>query len=258
CAATTSARFEVNRSDELRVTNTQMFLLNGSPPCKPLVTNPPRLGASTTQGRTMKHLKTLGLAVAMAAALTALIGTATASATVICKNNTSTSNCTERYLVGTEGTASLATGTTGILETLSGETLVTCSESVVKSTLANAGSATTTVESGLSSITFGGCTRTLATLRPGSAELHHIAGTDNGTLTTKNTEVTVNGIFGSSCVYGAGAALNVGTTVGGNPGSLTINTIVPRISGGFLCPSETRLTAKYVATNPTNAWVAAS
>jgi hypothetical protein len=203
----------------------------------------------------MKHLKTLGLAVALAAALTALLGTATASATVICKNNLNTKACSEPYPVGTKGTASLKGSM--ILETLGGEVLDTCTGSTVSSTLENPGSATTTVKSGLSSITFSGCTNPVVTLNPGSAELHHIAGTDNGTLTTQKTEITINGIFGTSCVYGTGASLDMGTTVGGNPGSMTINTIVPRISGSFVCPVEARLTATYVATSPTNAWVAA-
>jgi hypothetical protein len=128
----------------------------------------------------------------------------------------------------------------------------------VESTLENPGSSTTTVKSGLSSITWSSCTFTTDTISPGYAELHHIAGTDNGTLTTINTQVTLNtGLFGS-CVFGTGATgspLDVGTTVGGNPGSLTLNTTFLRSSG--LCPSTIIVSGKYVATEPTNAWVAA-
>lgn len=205
----------------------------------------------------MKHLKMLGLVVVAALAVTALVGVASASATVICKNNTSTSKCTEPYPVGTKGTASLQGSM--ILETTGGTSLVTCTGSTVSSTLGNAGSATTTVKSELSSITFSGCTKAVTTLVPGSGELHHISGTDNGTLTTQNTQVTVSGLFNNeSCIYGTGAGIDMGTTVGGNPGSLTINTLVLRQAGsGVFCPAETRLTAKYVATSPTNAWVAA-
>jgi hypothetical protein len=205
----------------------------------------------------MRYFKTLGLAAVAVAALMAFVGAGTASATVICKNNLNTEKCSEPYPVGTKGTASLAAGTTAILETTAGETLVTCTESTISSTLENAGSATTTVKSGVSTMTFGKCTVPVVVLKGGSAELHHIAGTDNGTLTTFGTEVTVNTIFFGSCVYGSGNGLDVGTTIGGNPGSMTLSTVFPKISGGIACPSDARFTGKYVATSPTNAWVAA-
>jgi hypothetical protein len=204
----------------------------------------------------MRSLKKLGLAVVAAAALMAIVGTGTASATVICKNNLSTTACSEIYPVGTKGTASLAAGTTALLETTGGELLVTCTGSTISSSIENAGSAATTVKSGVSTMNFTGCNLTVDVLKGGSAELHHIAGTDNGTLTTFNTEVTVM-IFGVSCTYGSGTGLDVGITVGGNPGSMMLSTAFPRIAGGFLCPADARFTGKYVATSPTNAWVAA-
>jgi hypothetical protein len=204
----------------------------------------------------MKYLKMLGLAALAAAAVMAVVGVGTASATVICKNNLSTTACSEKYAVGTEGTASLAAGTTALLETTGGEVLVTCTGSTIKSTLADAGSAATTVKSGVSPMNFTGCNLTVHVLKGGSAELHHIAGTDNGTLTTFGTEVTTQ-IFGVSCTYGSGNGLDVGTTVGGNPGSMTLSTVFPKVAGGFLCPADARFTGKYVATSPTNAWVAA-
>jgi hypothetical protein len=206
----------------------------------------------------MRHLKMLGLAAIAATALMAFLGAGTASATVICKNNLNTTTCSEKYPVGTEGTASLAAGTSMILETTGGSTLDTCTGSTVKSSIKEAGSATTTVTSNLSSITFANCTFPTTTVSPGSAVLHHIAGTDNGTLTTLNTEVTINTGFFGACTYGMGSATDLGTTVGGNPGSITINSLVPLVKNeSGLCPAEARLTAKYVATSPTNAWVAA-
>lgn len=135
--------------------------------------------------------------------------------------------------------------------------LITCTESTVKSTLANAGSAATTVESGISTLTFAKCTNPVVVLKPGKAELHHIAGTDNGTLTTIGTEVTVNVSPFGSCIYGTGASLDAGVTEGGNPGRMKLNVVVPKVGGGFTCPSEARVTGEYTATSPTNAWVAA-
>jgi hypothetical protein len=203
----------------------------------------------------MKHLKTLGLAAIAAAALMAFLGAGTASATVICKNNLNTEKCSEPYPVGTEGTASLVESAK--LTDTSGNVLDTCTGSTIKSTLKEAGSATTTVKSGVSTMTFTGCTFPTTVINGGSAELHWISGTDNGTLTTFNTEVTINtGLFGS-CIYGPGNGADVGTTVGGNPGSMTLNVVVTRFGGNFACPATAKFTGKYVATSPTNAWVAA-
>jgi hypothetical protein len=207
----------------------------------------------------MKNLKMLGLAVVAAAALMAFLGAGTASATVICKNNLSTTACSEKYPVGTKGTASLAAGSSALLETTGGTVLDTCTGSKIESSISDAGSATTTVKSGVSTMTFTGCTVSTVVINGGSAELHWISGTDNGTLTTFNTEVTVNTGFFGACTYGApSTGIDVGTTVGGNPGSMMLSTVFPlRKNESGLCPSEARFTGKYVATSPTNAWVAA-
>jgi len=204
----------------------------------------------------MKNLKMLGLALVAAAALMALVGAGTASATVICKNNLNTEKCSEPYPVGTEGTASLKAGTSALIETLGGTVMNTCTESTVKSTIKVAGSATSTVESGTSTLTFAKCTNPVVVLKPGSAVLHWITGTDNGTLTTVGTEVTSVTQFGS-CVYGTGPSLDAGVTEGGNPGRIKLSVAVPKVGGGFACPAEARVTAEYTATSPTNAWVAA-
>jgi hypothetical protein len=204
----------------------------------------------------MKHLKMFGLAAVAAVAMMAVVGAGTAPATVICKNNLNTEKCSEPYPAGTKGKASLEAGTTAVLETLGGSVLITCTESVVESSLEQPGSSVSTVKSAVSTITFAKCNQTVIVLKPGYAELHWIKGTDNGTLTTIGTEVTVTTIFGS-CTYGTGLGLDAGTTVGGNPGSMMLSVVVPKVAGGFACPTEARVTGKYVATSPTNAWVAA-
>jgi hypothetical protein len=207
----------------------------------------------------MKYLKMLGLAAVAAMAVMAFVGASSASATVICKTEV-TEGCAASgwaYPLGTEGTASLKAGTTAVLETLGGSVLITCTESTVKSTLVKSG-ATTTVESGVSTLTFAKCTNPVVVLKPGSAELHWIAGTDNGTLTTKGTEVTVNVAPFGSCIYGTGPSLDAGVTEGGNPGKMKLSVVVPKVGGSFACPAEARVTAEYTATSPTNAWVAGS
>jgi hypothetical protein len=201
----------------------------------------------------MKYLKMLGLVALAAAALMALIGAGTASATVICKNNLNTETCSEPYAIGTEGIASVPSGNSLALKDTNGNTLDTCAESTVTGRLKSQGKGEPAL-SELSAITFNSCTFVTKTLRPGRGELKWIEGTDNGTLFTYETEVTINTGFFGSCVYGPNGA-DMGTTVGGNPGSLTLNAVVTRLNSNFACPATSRLTGKYVATSPTNGWV---
>lgn len=203
----------------------------------------------------MKYVKMLGFAALTAAVLMAFTGVGTASATVICKNSSNTETCSEPYAIGTEGTASLEKGTSALLNNTEGESLDTCKESTVTGKLKSQGKEKPAL-SELTTLTWGGCTFTTKTVNPGLGELHWIKGTDNGTLTTSGVEVTINTIFFGSCIYGITAGTIVGTTVGGNPGNLTVNAVVHKLSGSnVICPSTTIFKAKYGATNPTNAWV---
>jgi hypothetical protein len=204
----------------------------------------------------MKYLKMLGLAAVAATALMAFVGAGTASATVLCKNNLNTESCSEKYTVGTRGLGSMVGS--GLMESLSGEVLNTCTGSTVEETQQTEGSATTTVtgKSEGKGITWTGCTHAVTVLSGGEGELHWIPGTDNGTVTAKGFEVTTT-LFGASCVYGLGSTMkDWGEVVGGAPGFMQINSVVPKISGGFLCPNETRLTAKYINTEPAAGYVA--
>jgi hypothetical protein len=208
----------------------------------------------------MRYLKIMGLAAIAATALMAFLGAGTASATVLCKTQM-TEGCAASgwaYPVGTKGVASMVGS--GIMETLSGETVITCGGSKAEETLQNEGGAAATVtgESNGKGITWSECTTTVDVLSGGSGELHWIPGTDNGTVTAKGFEVTTS-IFGTSCVYGLGSTMkDWGEVVGGAPGFMQINAVVPKISGSFLCPNETRLTAKYINTEPAAGYVAAS
>lgn len=205
----------------------------------------------------MKFPKMLGLAAVAAAALMAVLGAGTASATVLCKNNLNTEHCSEPYPVGTKGVFSMEGS--GIMETLEGKVLNTCTGSTVEETLQNAGSATTTVtlKSEGKGISWTGCTSTVSVLAGGEGELHWIPGTDNGTVTAKGFEVTMS-LSGASCVYGLGSTMkDWGEIVGGAPGFMQINAVVSKVGGGFLCPKEARLTGKYINTEPKAGYVAA-
>jgi hypothetical protein len=210
--------------------------------------------ADLTEGDHMKHVKMLCLGALATAALLALAGAGTASATVICKNNLNTETCSEPWPVGTEGTASLASGTSATLTDTTGNTLNTCTKSTVTGKLQSQGKGAPAFST-LTTLTLENCFFVTKTVNPGSGELTWIKGTDNGTLVTRNTEVTINTSLFGSCIYGTGSGTDMGTTVGGNPGSININTIVTRLGTNFACPTTAIFTAKYVATSPTNAWV---
>jgi hypothetical protein len=197
----------------------------------------------------MKYLKMIGLAALAAMALMGFAGSA--SATELYSGAVTQGK-------GTVIDASLSGS--AILETTGGEVLNTCTGGTVKGSIENAGSATTTVSGPISELTWSGCTRETKTIANGSLEIHHIAKTINGTVTGKNSEVTINGIFGSSCVYGTGAALDLGELKGSttNDATLAIKATVPRTAGGFLCPSTAVWNASYTVTQPTPLHVTAS
>ncbi|MDQ3725058.1 MAG: hypothetical protein M3335_04065 [Actinomycetota bacterium] len=200
----------------------------------------------------MKYLKMLGLG-AVTAALTVLVGAGTASATVFCKTTT-TIGCaagSNDYAAGSSLKLNLTSS--AIYETFGGELLWECSGSMLEGKIANTGSTTETVSMPIHTLTWTGCLKHTTTLNTGELEVHHATGQHgegSGSLTGKRTEWTINGIFGSSCAYGFGAAVNLGTLKGGNPATIAINTILPRISGGFICPAELRWTASYEVMAP--------
>src|SRR5690349_17580613 len=116
----------------------------------------------------MKYLKMLGL-VSTAAVMTLGVS-ASASGTVLCKQ-------------------AQTTGSTTILESLSGVMLNTCPEATTKITTSNAGSATETVKGSVASLTWSICVYPQLTLKAGETEIHHVT-SGTPTFTTKSTEFT--------------------------------------------------------------------
>ncbi len=207
----------------------------------------------------MKHLKILALAAIAAAALTALAGAGTASATVLCKT-TITTNCAlsgQDYSAGTELHLTQEEGTTLTLTTTGGVSLKTCTGATIKGATTNTGSSSETVKGVWALWNWGVCSRLFTTLEIGSFEIHHIAGTDNGTLTSSGTNWTTNTIFGT-CVYGTGTALDLGVITGGNPATVDINSVIPKISGNAACPAHGVLHGSFWVTSPKPLYVSAS
>jgi hypothetical protein len=198
----------------------------------------------------MKYVKMLGIAVGVAAVLMALGGAGTASATVLCKNNESTSSCNENYPSGTEFKSSLSTGTKTILKTEF--KTVECSKSTVSGKTETGGSATETVKGPLEALTFEECNCEVKVLKKGTLEIHWISGGTNGTVTETGAEVTVNcsTIFGNvHCIY-VTENTDLGTLTGGNPASLDVNASIPRLTTNALCTPTATWEASYEVTAP--------
>lgn len=202
----------------------------------------------------MRYLKMLGLAAVAAAALMAIAGAGTASATVLC-HSTSTP-CVEKWKVGTEPRFTVKPGGAGIWETTSGTVLAECPEGELRGVISNAGSATETVKttveaSGLTWQNVGGCFST-KTLEGGSIETHAITGTDNGTVTVSGFKITINNAFFGDCSYGFATGEHFGTLTASGTGSaiLDINTTFLKKEGGITCPEELRWTEEFIQEKP--------
>jgi hypothetical protein len=201
----------------------------------------------------MKYLKTLGLAIIAAAALTAFAGAGTASATVLCSTTTSPCPEAQKYPVGTRIGFSLAAGTS-LAWVNGGTTLETCKEAVLKSDITNAGSATSTVTSKNNTLSFSQCTFNNSFTVLGGLEIHNISGTSNGTVTASGEVgwTFVNPLFGS-CIYGWTNGGGVGTLTEGKPATLDFNLGITRLPGSSIaCPENGQLTANLTQTEPTS------
>ena len=142
---------------------------------------------------------------------------------------------------------------------------VTCGKSSLKAIVEQHGSGVTTGGK-VSSLSFSECTRHVTVLKQGSLEVHLIAGTNNGTVTSSGAEVTVlyTTIFGSvHCKY-----VTNGTDIG-RITSATTNTAhavldlesasIPVGEGSHgLCGTTATMTGKYKITTPTGLSVDAS
>lgn len=195
----------------------------------------------------MKHVKMLGLAVLAATASAAFWGASMASATVLCTEEKSPcptekklSEKIDRFITATQS------GSGVLEETGSSGTLVTCTGSEVRAAVSKPGGPTETTVLNITSLTWSGCSGTVDTVAVGTLEVHRIAGTSNGTLTSSGTEVTAV-FLGVSCLY---RGADLGTLTGGSPATMDINAEVERSGGSFLCPTQARLTASYNITEP--------
>jgi hypothetical protein len=187
----------------------------------------------------------LCLVAGMAAAVMAMAGTA--SATVLCSTTQTACPAGQIWPNGTFMDWSLKAGASAAFNTPEGKPFLTCTTATFKAKIQKAGGAVETVMTAVpkENVIWGNCTFTKTTLEGGEFEIHHTAGTDNGTVTAKNFTTTFN-FTGGSCLYTYGAATNFGTLKGGAAPIIEVNAALNKI-GGFLCPQLT-LKAEFMLT----------
>lgn len=192
------------------------------------------------------------LAALAAVAAMALAGTASASATVLCKAAESPCAEANRYAKGTTIHTLMTEGEIVFKNELGSRA---CQNWTFTSKTTTAGSATETVE-GFNEVTEAAPCDGPLNIKTGGYVIHHLSGTSNGQFTMKGFEITLEN-FGVDCVYGGTFA--AGTLVGGNPATLKISASVPKTSGGFLCGEAMTIESGPIEfTTPKPLYVAAS
>ena len=199
----------------------------------------------------MRSFKTLGIAALAAMAISAAVAASPASATVLCKENTTTCAAESIYPSGTTLKASLAVGNK--LKIIAGGLTVQCTKSAI--------SGKTTAEKGaplpaeISSLTVGSCTGCKSGEAKNlsySAAFERTSG-GNGTVTIASGGKGTPAISWSNCMI-----FNVPCTYslpnasleGGNPASLKATGTVVWMEGSGLCPKEGTFEATYEVTSP--------
>lgn len=213
----------------------------------------------------MSYLKICSAAVAVVAAV--VLVAAPASATVLCKSETSP--CGSRYGAGTEISGHLKKGERSLIEEIpqtEATFVVQCEESNLKLKTTNEGGAAQTVTAATETFTFGACTEfsfetlykiSVVVLKKPSLEIHWTSGW-NASITAKGTEITIT-YFGQDCVYGVpgGGSTGIASLVGTKTAEIWLSMELARLSG-FGCPEKMVWKAKYEVTSPSPLYVAAS
>jgi hypothetical protein len=196
----------------------------------------------------MKHLKIIGLAAVAAAALMAFAASS-ASADVVC--TTSGNPCANKI---TSVVASLSKESANLTDT-SGNSFATCTVGEVKGEITAQGKEVNP-SGAITSLTWGakgaGCNTTVDTVKNGKLELRTEGGAS--AVWASESEVTLVA-FGVSCTYGAGTGTKIGTLNTGAGATMTINAIVNKTAGSFLCPSTAKWNGTYAVTNHSSVFI---
>jgi len=189
----------------------------------------------------MKFVKMLGLAAVAVTAILAFVGTSTSSADVMC--TILLSPCPEIYTVKKVAKISIQKkAASSRMENTSGTTITTCTGGEAGTGEVKQGKGIP-ITGEIAEFTWSGCTSTTDTVKLGSIEIKEISGTGEGTVILKSTEFTVV-TFGVSCTYGAGTGTDIGTlasvTEPEEEALLTVNAVLNKTAGSFLCPQDVR------------------
>ncbi|HEX5526894.1 MAG TPA: hypothetical protein VFX44_06815 [Solirubrobacterales bacterium] len=207
----------------------------------------------------MKQFKILGLAVVAVAALMALAGAGTASATetTLCKVKETVGGLPQcakanQYPAGTRIHAEIEANTTIVINTPAGK--VECK----KSTLEAVTEQQTAIPLGANVAAFNlaECNGIVQTVKQGTLDIEIIdlpEWTHNGTLTLTGTEITVE-VAGLHCVYTPG---DIGTLTGGAMATIDVLGNWPRTGGrsGALCGASATVEGGLTVTSPEPLWV---
>jgi hypothetical protein len=176
-------------------------------------------------------------AAGVAALLALSIGSASASADVLCKENKTPCPAASIYPVGTKFTASLKAGTEATLT--AGVVTIKCTKSELEPKLTNAGGATEVFKWEFNTLNFGGCTVPVNVISNGNGFGLFIPTTMNAT--TSMIEDVVKAKIGAvECSY----ELLTARLEGGAPASWVANNAKARLVAGK-CPEEAKYSATY-------------
>jgi hypothetical protein len=197
----------------------------------------------------MKRALISGGAVAATLIAVAVLGAASASATVLCK--TATNPCTSAYPLETSLTADLV-GKSIFERTEVEQEITRCEKGTLGASTKTQGTGTP-VLAPVTGLTLTECVGSpMTVLKPGTLEIRSIPGTHNGTVTWSGAELTFEWI-GVDCLYAINN-LDLGTLTGGTDQVLKVNLAFPRAPGP-LCAAATRWTASFTFTTPSPLYV---
>ena len=193
----------------------------------------------------MKPLRPLAAGVLAAIALNMLTGTGTASTALF--------TGVTKLPGGTVINASLALGTSALLSTTDGKSIV---DKCTTSDYYGETNFTTSISitSHGSSTTWKNCSFTTHNETTGNISVSWISGTNDGTLTGAFGKTKIN--IGVECMYGTGGGAHLGTLKGkllmSEHARIVINAVInEQEPKQFLCPDTTKWTAEYVVNSPT-------
>lgn len=201
----------------------------------------------------MSYAKKAFLVAIAALACTAVLGTGSASATVLCKSSPSSHICpaADVYGAGTKISAS----SEGELRFKGGgeSTIMTCTGSSFSASVVDAGSATSVASLGEVDYEFSGCSNPSAHIGNGVMGVAWTSGTHNGSATEQLGNRLQWTIFGSKCVY----TMTVPVAVkGGSSATLQFSqTNLVKYEGNLACPEAMKMEASFSVSSPAPLYV---